>query len=42
MPVSGPKPIDEWLDVRLRHFVLRLSKPFDTRSVERVLKASRA
>jgi probable F420-dependent oxidoreductase len=40
--VSGPKQIDEWLDAGLQHFVLRLAKPFDTRALERVLKASRA
>ena len=39
--VSGPKEIQEWLDAGLQHFVLRLAKPFDTKVLERVLKASR-
>jgi probable F420-dependent oxidoreductase len=40
--VSGPKEINEWLDAGLQHFVLRLARPFDTKPLERVLKASRA
>ena len=39
--VSGPKEINEWLDAGLQHFVLRLARPFDTKPLERVLKASR-
>jgi probable F420-dependent oxidoreductase len=40
--VSGPKEINEWVDAGLQHFVLRLAKPFDTKALARVLKASRA
>jgi len=39
--VSGPKEINKWLDAGLQHFVLRLARPFDTKPLERVLKASR-
>ena len=39
--VRTPKDIGEWLDAGLQHFVLRLAKPFDTKLIERVLKASR-
>ena len=34
--------IKAWLDAGLQHFVLRLSAPFDTRVLERVLKESRS
>ncbi len=40
--VSTPREIKEWLDAGLQHFVLRLSVPFDTKTLERVLKESRS
>jgi probable F420-dependent oxidoreductase len=40
--VSSPQEIKEWLDAGLQHFVLRLARPFDTKTLERVLKESRA
>ncbi len=40
--VRTEKDIDEWLEAGLQHFVLRLASPFDTRLLERVLKAARA
>jgi alkanesulfonate monooxygenase SsuD/methylene tetrahydromethanopterin reductase-like flavin-dependent oxidoreductase (luciferase family) len=36
--VSSPKQIQEWLDAGLQHFVLRLSYPFDTKALARILK----
>ena len=33
-----PKVIDEWLQAGLQHFVLRISHPFDTKEVERLVK----
>src|SRR5205823_1096070 len=41
LTVRNEKEIEEWLDAGLQHFVLRLAKPFDTRLLARVLKASR-
>jgi hypothetical protein len=38
VPVSSPKQIQEWLDAGLQHFVLRLSYPFDTKALARILK----
>lgn len=40
--VSSAKDIDEWLKAGLQHFVLRMARPFDTKAVERVLKASQS
>jgi probable F420-dependent oxidoreductase len=40
--VRSEREIEEWLQAGLQHFVLRLARPFDTRHLERVLKASRA
>ena len=40
--VRSAKEVNEWLDAGLQHFVLRLSQPFDTKALERVLKESRA
>jgi probable F420-dependent oxidoreductase len=40
--VRTAKDVKEWLDAGLQHFVLRLAKPFDTKTLERVLKESRA
>jgi alkanesulfonate monooxygenase SsuD/methylene tetrahydromethanopterin reductase-like flavin-dependent oxidoreductase (luciferase family) len=40
--VANPEDVEEWVDAGLQHFVLRLAKPFDTRALEMVLKASRA
>ena len=40
--VSTPREVKEWLDAGLQHFVLRLAKPFDTKTLARVLKESRA
>ena len=42
VPVPSAKDINEWLKAGLQHFVLRLAHPFDTKSVARVLKESRA
>ena len=39
--LSSSREIEEWLAAGLQHFVLRLAKPFDTRQLERVLKAAR-
>ena len=40
--VRTPADIKAWLDAGLQHFVLRLSTPFDTKVLERVLKESRS
>ncbi len=40
--VRTEKDIDAWLGAGLQHFVLRLARPFDTRLLERILKAARA
>ncbi|MDQ6880041.1 MAG: LLM class F420-dependent oxidoreductase [Candidatus Dormibacteraeota bacterium] len=40
--VSSRGEIKEWLDAGLQHFVLRLSHPFDTKNLRKVLEASRA
>ncbi len=40
--VRTPREIKEWLDAGLQHFVLRLSVPFETKTLERVLKDSRS
>jgi probable F420-dependent oxidoreductase len=40
--VDGEKDIEQWLQAGLQHFVLRLAKPFDTKSLEMVLKAAGA
>jgi probable F420-dependent oxidoreductase len=40
--VTSPKAIEAFLAAGLQHFVLRLSHPFDTKALARVLKASRA
>jgi probable F420-dependent oxidoreductase len=42
LSVRSPKETQEWLDVGLQHFVLRLAHPFGTKELERVLKESRA
>ncbi len=34
--------VKEWLNAGLQHFVLRLAYPFDTKTLERVLKESRS
>ena len=39
--IRTEKDIDAWLEAGLQHFVLRLAKPFDTKVLERVLKAAR-
>ena len=41
VPALSSKDIDVWLEAGLQHFVLRLAHPFDTKVLERVLKASR-
>ena len=38
--VSSARDVKEWLDAGLQHFVLRLAKPFDTKTLERLLKQS--
>ena len=40
--MRGEKDVDAWLEAGLQHFVLRLARPFDTRLLERILKAARA
>jgi probable F420-dependent oxidoreductase len=40
--VNSAREIDQWLEAGLQHFVLRMAKPFDTKHVERVLKAAGA
>ncbi len=40
--VESEKDIEAWLEAGLQHFVLRLAKPFSTKNLETVLKASRA
>jgi probable F420-dependent oxidoreductase len=40
--VRSSKEIDEYVKAGLEHFVVRLAHPFDTKALERVLKASRA
>ena len=40
--VRSPKDIDEYLKAGLQHFVLRLAHPYETKALERLLKASRA
>ena len=40
--VRTEKDVEKWLEAGLQHFVLRLAKPFDTRLLERILKAARA
>src|SRR6202049_3363825 len=40
--IRSPKDIDEWLKAGLQHFVVRMAHPFDTKAVERLLKASRS
>jgi len=40
--VRTPRDIQDWLDAGLQHFVLRLAQPFDTKTLERVLKESRS
>jgi probable F420-dependent oxidoreductase len=39
--VNSEREIDQWREAGLQHFVLRMAKPFDTKHVERVLKAAR-
>jgi probable F420-dependent oxidoreductase len=38
--IDSEHEIDEWLEVGLEHFVLRLARPFNTRILEMVLKAA--
>ncbi len=40
--IDSEGEIDEWLEAGLQHFVLRLARPFDTKKLEMVLRASRA
>src|SRR5258708_4833272 len=40
--VRTPGDVKEWLGAGLQHFVLRLAYPFDTKTLERVLKESRS
>ncbi len=42
LSVRTEKDVEAWLEAGLQHFVLRLAKPFDTRLLERILKAARA
>ena len=42
LSIRSPKEIDEWLKAGLQHFVVRMAHPFDTKAVERLLKASRS
>jgi len=39
--VRTEKDVETWLEAGLQHFVLRLAKPFDTRLLEKILKAAR-
>ena len=38
--IGAKHEIDEWLEAGLQHFVLRLARPFDTKILEMVLRAS--
>ena len=40
--IARPKDIEDWAAAGLQHFVVRLARPFDTRILEMVLKASSA
>ncbi|HEY6875711.1 MAG TPA: LLM class F420-dependent oxidoreductase, partial [Candidatus Dormibacteraeota bacterium] len=40
--VHNEKEVEAWLEAGLQHFVLRLAKPFDTKTLERILKIARA
>jgi alkanesulfonate monooxygenase SsuD/methylene tetrahydromethanopterin reductase-like flavin-dependent oxidoreductase (luciferase family) len=42
LSIRSPKDIDEWLKAGVQHFILRMAHPFDTKAVERLLKASRS
>jgi hypothetical protein len=39
---ASPREIEQWLDSGLQHFVLRMAKPFDTKALARLMKASQA
>ena len=39
---TSPREIEHYLQSGLQHFVLRLAKPFDTRALARLIKASQA
>jgi probable F420-dependent oxidoreductase len=39
--IDRESEIDDWVEAGLQHFVLRIARPFDTRKLEMVLKASR-
>jgi probable F420-dependent oxidoreductase len=38
---ASPREIEQWLQAGLQHFVLRVAKPFDTKALARLMKASR-
>jgi hypothetical protein len=38
--VSSSKEVQQYLDAGLQHFVLRLTHPFDTKNLARILKES--
>jgi alkanesulfonate monooxygenase SsuD/methylene tetrahydromethanopterin reductase-like flavin-dependent oxidoreductase (luciferase family) len=40
--IDSEDEIQEWLNAGLQHFVLRLARPFDTKTLEMVLRASRS
>jgi alkanesulfonate monooxygenase SsuD/methylene tetrahydromethanopterin reductase-like flavin-dependent oxidoreductase (luciferase family) len=40
--VRTPRDVEQWLGAGLQHFVLRLAQPFDTKTLELILKESRA
>ena len=40
--IRGPKDIGQYLEAGVQHFVVRLAMPFDTKPLERVLKAARS
>jgi probable F420-dependent oxidoreductase len=40
--IRSEREIDEWLEAGLQHFVLRLAKPFDTKALQKVLRAAGA
>ena len=42
MSTTSPREVEHYLQSGLQHFVLRLAKPFDTKAVARLIKASRA
>jgi probable F420-dependent oxidoreductase len=40
--LRSEREIEEWVEAGLQHFVLRLAKPFDTKQLEKLLKAAGA